>query len=178
MKKICYIDNNPLQTSKVVEALIGYYRDQTNEELEGTMALVNIDQKNSEDTIAYFKEFFEKNITKLKECKSIEEVEEHIRKLDKENTVVMVDLHMAEGEEKEIDKDASYKCISMQCMDELEKLGVRYVWYSSYAGNKFKDQWQDRYKKLYQREIPTIYERDELILAHFNELAAKEILGV
>ena len=85
---------------------------------------------------------------------------------------------MAEGEEKEIDKDASYKCISMQCMDELEKLGVRYVWYSSYAGNKFKDQWQDRYKKLYQREIPTIYERDELILAHFNELAAKEILGV
>lgn len=178
MKKICYIDNNPQQTSKVVEALTGYYRDQTNEELEGTMALVNIDQKNSEDTIAYFKEFFEKENTKLIECKSIKEVEERIRKLDKKNTVVMVDLHMAEGEEKQIDKDAGYKCISMQCMDELEKLGIRYVWYSSYAGNKFKDQWQDRYKALYHREIPTIYERDELIVAHFNESVAKEILGV
>ncbi len=178
MKKICYIDNNPPQTSKVIEALSGYYRDQTNEELEGTMILVNIDQNNSEDTITYFREFFEKKNTKLEECKSIEEVEEQIRKLDKEDTIVMVDLHMAEGEEKEIDKDAAYKCISMQCMDKLEKLGINYVWYSSYAGNKFKDQWQDRYKKLYQREIPTIYERDDLILAFFCEKVAKEILGV
>ncbi|MDE5803788.1 MAG: hypothetical protein K2I22_12840 [Lachnospiraceae bacterium] len=178
MKKICFIDNNPQQTSKVVEALTGYYRDQTSEELVGIMVLVNIDQKNSEDTIKYFKEFFIKKNTKLEECKSIQEVEEHIRKLNKEDTVVMVDLHMAEGEEKKIDRDAGYKCISMQCMDELEKLGIKYVWYSSYAGNKFKDQWQKRYKMLYRREIPTIYEREELILAHFNETVAKEILEV
>lgn len=178
MKKICYIDNNLQETSKVVEALTGYYRDKTNEKLEGTMVLINFDQKNSENTIAYFKDFFEKKNTKLEECKSIEEVEKHIRKLDKKNTVVMVDLHMAKGEEKEIDKDTAYKCISMQCMDKLEKLGIRYVWYSSYAGNKFKDQWQDRYKSLYHREIPTIYMREDLILAHFNESVAKEILGV
>lgn len=178
MKKICFIDNNPQQTSKVVEALTEYYHEQTREELKGSMALVNFNQENREDTIEYFKEFFEKKNTKLEECKSIAEVEAYIRKLDKKDTVVMVDLHMAEGEEKELDKNAEYKCISMKCMDELERLGIKYVWYSSYAGNKFKDQWQERYKMLYHRELPTIYERNELILAHFKESVAKEILGI
>lgn len=179
MEKICFIDNNLPQTCKVVEALAGYYHDQTGKPLSVVVILVNIDQNNDRETIDYFnEEVFSGLGTELKVCSTIGEVKEQIGAIDKEHTIAMVDLHMIEREEEKIAKDENYKCISMQCMDELESLDMKYVWYSSYDDNPFKNQWQRRFEKLYGREIPTIYERDELTLAYFNQSAAKEILGV
>ena len=175
---IYFIDNNLYETCKVIDAMKKYFRDRVQQELDSTMFLININGDSDEETIKYFSDIFEKNKTNLKECKSMEEIKESIADISTENTIVMVDLHMVESEEKIIDEDADYKCISLQCMEELERVGISYVWYSSYAGSKFKDHLQSRFQKLYNKEIPTIYQRDDLIQAHFRVAVAKEILGV
>lgn len=178
MKKIYFIDNNLRKTCKVIEALRGYYQDRVNDTLYSTMILVNIDGKDKREEIEYYKKIFSEINTTLKHCVCMEDIENEIENINRENVVVMVDLHMAENEEKKVIENPEYQFISMRCMDKLEKEKIPYVWYSSYAGDKFKDQWQASYQRRYNRDIPTIYERNDLIQAHFKVAAAKEILGV
>ncbi|MDE7322602.1 MAG: hypothetical protein K2N73_07675 [Lachnospiraceae bacterium] len=178
MERIYFIDNNLRQTCKVIEALKIYFKEQTGRELESKMILINMNQIISQDTISYYKDVFNQINTDLNECKTEKEIKEAIAQISKEGTLVVVDLHMVDGEEKDIEENMDYKCISMKCMEDLEKAGVSYVWYSSYAGNVFKEHWQTRFQTLYKREIPKIYERKTLVQGNFSRENAKEILGV
>ncbi len=178
MKGIYFIDNNLPETCKVIDAMKKYYKDQTQEDLNSGVILINLDGKSKTETIEYYSGVFEKMNTSLKECKIMEDINKHIEEIKGEDVIVLVDLHMLADEEKKIDEDPDYKCISMQCMEELERLGIRYAWYSSYAGNRFKDQWQIRLQEIYGKGIPKIYERSGLIQAHFNREWATEILEV
>lgn len=177
--KISFIDNNPEQTCRVMEAVKEYYNEKTGRELQVLMILVNMDGTNvMHETIAYYKEILSEQMIELEVCDSVDGIKQKIDNLDVDDTVVLVDLHMMDGEEKKMEENEQYKCISMQCMDELEKLGVKYFWYSSYSESKFKDKWQKRFKKLYNKKVPTIYERVTLSPGHFVQKNAKEILGV
>lgn len=176
--KIYFIDNRLNETCKVIDAMKKYYRDQENGELDSTMFLVNINGESDKDTISYFTGVLRDSNTVLRECKNVEEIKERIAEISKENTIVMVDLHMANDELRKLEEDTDYKCISMQCMEELEKAGISYVWYSKHIGeDKFRVLWESRFRQLYNRQIPMIYERNDLIQAHFNVAVAKEILG-
>lgn len=178
MKRICFIDDNLYETCKVIEAMRAHYMGITKDKLSSTMILVNLTGEVARDTIKYFTEVFEELDTELKECDSMEKIENEIIGIKNEDAIVMVDLHMAEDEGRKIDEDSNYKCWSMRCMDKLEENHVTYFCYSSYAGNRFKDQWQRRFADLYDKAVPTIYERNDLIPAHFKIEVAKEILGV
>lgn len=178
MERIYFIDNNLRQTCKVIEALKLYFKDQTGNDLESKMILININQTISQDTMSYYKEVFDKINVSLDVCNSEEDIRTAISRITKEETLVMVDLHMVDGEEKDIEENMDYKCISMKCMEELEKVGISYVWYSSYAGNPFKEQWQERFQKFYNRDIPRIYERKFLVQGNFEKKYAEELLGV
>lgn len=177
--KICFIDNNPHETCRVMEAIKEYYMEKAGEELETLMILVNMCGTNVvKETIAYYKNVLSKQMINLEVCESVDSIKQKLGSLDVSDTVVLVDLHMVDEEEKKIEEDGMYKCISMQCMDELNKLGMKYFWYSSYAESEFKDKWQKRFRELYKEKVPIIYERSELSSGHFKQKIAKEILGV
>lgn len=177
--KICFIDDNPQETCWVMEAIREYYKDKTETELETLMMLVNLDRSSvADETIKYYRKVLENQNIKLDVCDSVDSIRQKIHSLDVRDTVVLVDLHMVVEEENKIEEDGQYKCISMQCMEELKEQGIKYFWYSSYSESKFKDKWQNRFKELYNEKLPTIYERSELCPGHFKQSIAKEILGV
>lgn len=177
--KICFIDDSLRQTCKMMEGVTAYYREETGNELECMMILVNIDGKYVQpDTIGYYESLLQKMEITLKECNSVQEVGNEIRAMKNEDILFMVDLCMIDKEEDKISADSNYKTISMQLMDTLEETNQNYKWYSGKSEEGFKDPWQHRFKTLYKRPVPKIYERNDLVPMCFKLHIAKEILGV
>lgn len=177
--KICFIDDNPRMTCRVMEGVKGYYLDQTGEPLECTMILVNINgEQVNTDTIKYYEDLFVKLEITMEVCESVESVETEIDQMNTIDMLFMIDLCMIHNEESMIASNPHYKTISMQVMDVLKSKNLQYKWYSGRSEENFKDPWQHRFSKLYNEKIPKIYERNDLVPACFRAKIAKEILGV
>lgn len=176
--RLYFIDNSLMETCKVIEALKSYYKSKTEYDLDCTMLLVNIKKDERADTIEYYKEVFLEQNTELIECESVETIKNEISGWDTDHARAIIDLHMFANEDICIQQDANYKCVSMECMEVLKKAKVKYVWYSSYLESSFKDMWQKRYKEIYNEDIPTIYEREELFASCFSQQVANEVLGL
>lgn len=178
--KICFIDDNLCMTFKVMEAMKNYYEDcHEDAKLDCRMILMDVDdEKVEEGTLIYYKKLLDNLKINFERCEQLSELGQIIEHGCDTNELFLVDLYMIRDENIAMAKDPNYKCISMKCMDELEKRNLRYKWYSAYLESNFKDEWQKRYEMLYRRMTPKIYERNNLVSAYFNESVANEILDL
>lgn len=176
--KICFIDDDLRMTYKVMIAMKAYYDEHNlNEKLECSMILMDLDLDGvREETLNYYKKLFEDSKFVLKICKKLEMLDQNLEGGTGDNILYMVDLFMTKNENKKMQESKDYKCVSMICMDKLVEKGLRYKWYSAYLESAFKDEWQRRYRRLYDKNIPKIYERNHLIQGYFKKEMAKEIL--
>lgn len=179
--KICCIDDDPMKTLDVLEGLQKYYRDKSGgNELECRMLFMNIGEKNRDDeTMSYY----EKEVGDYKIdydiCVSLEEMKADIISKNNEEWKYLIDLHVEKDEGDKIDNTPDYKCISMECIEFLEREGLNFCCYSGYMEDSFKDKWQRRYFELYpDKDLPRIYERVKLTLTFFDSKLADEILEI
>lgn len=174
---MCFIDDEVSRNTLDVLLSLREYAKDKGIRVECELLAVAFDWKGiDEDTYNYFRGKYQEEKIHLERCDSEECLEKEIKARLQKEICFMIDLHLQNNEEERMDSQLEYECLSMKVLDWIA--GETYHMYSLFTEDPYKDKWCKRFKQLYQREEPTIIEREKLQPGSFSRSIANEIMGV